>query len=74
MTLDMIEPFEAHNIVDFTLQARGDTSGVTWATMFRWIMFTSRAHRNRINAKALQYPRPAEVDPRSMPEHAAQRH
>lgn len=32
MTLDMREPFEGHNAVDFTLAPRGpDTTDVTWA-------------------------------------------
>jgi uncharacterized protein YndB with AHSA1/START domain len=31
MTLDFIKPFEAHNIVDFTLEPRGDSTEVTWA-------------------------------------------
>jgi hypothetical protein len=31
MKLDMREPFEVHNIVDFTLAPRGDTTEVTWA-------------------------------------------
>ena len=31
MKLNMMEPFEAHNIVEFTLQAVGDTTNVTWA-------------------------------------------
>jgi len=31
MKLDMIEPFEGHNIVEFTLAPRGDTTDVTWA-------------------------------------------
>ena len=29
--LDFIKPFEAHNIAEFTLAARGDTTNVTWA-------------------------------------------
>lgn len=28
--LDFVKPFEAHNIVDFTLEPRGDTTQVTW--------------------------------------------
>jgi uncharacterized protein YndB with AHSA1/START domain len=28
--LDFVEPFEAHNIVDFTLEPKGDTTNVTW--------------------------------------------
>jgi hypothetical protein len=27
----LYKPFEAHNTVDFTLEARGDTTQVTWA-------------------------------------------
>lgn len=29
--LDMIKPFEAHNIVEFTLEPKGDSTNVTWA-------------------------------------------
>jgi uncharacterized protein YndB with AHSA1/START domain len=28
--LDFIKPFEAHNVVDFTLEPKGDATGVTW--------------------------------------------
>lgn len=31
MNLDFIRPFEAHNIVDFTLKPVGDATEVTWA-------------------------------------------
>jgi uncharacterized protein YndB with AHSA1/START domain len=31
INLDFIEPFEAHNIVDFTLDPGGDATNVTWA-------------------------------------------
>ncbi len=31
MKLDMLTPFEAHNIVEFTLDAKGDFTQVTWA-------------------------------------------
>lgn len=31
MKLDMLEPFEAHNMVEFSLVPRGDTTEVTWA-------------------------------------------
>ncbi len=31
MRLTMIKPFEAHNIVEFTLEAKGDSTNVTWA-------------------------------------------
>jgi uncharacterized protein YndB with AHSA1/START domain len=29
--LDFIKPFEAHNIVDFTLEPKGDATSITWA-------------------------------------------
>jgi hypothetical protein len=29
--LDFIKPFEAHNIAEFTLEAQGDSTNVTWA-------------------------------------------
>jgi len=31
MKLDMARPFEAHNIVEYTLEPKGDTTSVTWA-------------------------------------------
>lgn len=31
MKLDMVEPFEAHNIIEFTLEPKGDATNVTWA-------------------------------------------
>lgn len=31
LRLDFLEPFEAHNTVDFTLQPQGDATEVTWA-------------------------------------------
>jgi uncharacterized protein YndB with AHSA1/START domain len=31
LKLDFLKPFEAHNIVEFTLAAQGDTTTVTWA-------------------------------------------
>lgn len=31
MKLDMVSPFEAHNIVEFTLDAKGTSTNVTWA-------------------------------------------
>ena len=31
MKLDMIEPFEGHNVVEFVLAPKGDTTEVTWA-------------------------------------------
>lgn len=35
MSLDMLEPFAAHNIVEFTLEPKGDTTDVTWAMQGR---------------------------------------
>lgn len=31
MTLDMLRPFKAHNIVEFTLEPKGDATNVVWA-------------------------------------------
>jgi carbon monoxide dehydrogenase subunit G len=31
INLDFVKPFEAHNVVDFTLEPKGGTSSVTWA-------------------------------------------
>ncbi len=31
MALNMLSPFEAHNIVEFTLEPAGNTTNVTWA-------------------------------------------
>jgi uncharacterized protein YbaA (DUF1428 family) len=35
--------------------------------MFSWIVFKSRAHRNRVNAKVMKDKRLADMDPKSMP-------
>jgi uncharacterized protein YbaA (DUF1428 family) len=35
--------------------------------MFSWIVFKSRAHRDRVNAKVMKDPRIANMDPESMP-------
>ena len=29
--LDFVKPFEAHNLIEFTLEPKGDTTNVTWA-------------------------------------------
>jgi hypothetical protein len=29
--LDFTEPFEAHNIAEYTLEAKGDSTNITWA-------------------------------------------
>jgi uncharacterized protein YndB with AHSA1/START domain len=31
LKLDFLKPFEAHNIVEFTLEPKGDSTNVTWA-------------------------------------------
>lgn len=31
LTLDMIKPFACHNLIEFTLEAHGDVTNVTWA-------------------------------------------
>ena len=31
MALDMLKPFEAHNVVEFTLEPQGGSTNVTWA-------------------------------------------
>ena len=30
INLDFVKPFEAHNIVEFTLEPKGDATNVTW--------------------------------------------
>jgi uncharacterized protein YbaA (DUF1428 family) len=35
--------------------------------VFAWIVFKSRAHRDRVNAKVLKDPRITSVDPKSIP-------
>jgi uncharacterized protein YbaA (DUF1428 family) len=40
---------------------RGET------VMFSWIVFKSRAHRDRVNAKVMSDPRLSGMDPKSMP-------
>lgn len=31
IALDMVEPFEAHNVIEYSLQPKGDATDVTWA-------------------------------------------
>jgi len=31
LNLDFVKPFQAHNLVEFTLEPKGDTTNVTWA-------------------------------------------
>jgi uncharacterized protein YbaA (DUF1428 family) len=40
---------------------RGET------VIFSWIVYKSRAHRDRVNAKVMKDPRLANMDPKSMP-------
>jgi uncharacterized protein YbaA (DUF1428 family) len=40
---------------------RGET------VVFSWIVFKSRAHRDRVNTKVMKDPRLAKMDPKSMP-------
>jgi uncharacterized protein YbaA (DUF1428 family) len=40
---------------------RGET------VVFSWIVFKSRGHRDRVNAKVMKDPRLANMDPKSMP-------
>jgi uncharacterized protein YbaA (DUF1428 family) len=40
---------------------RGET------VVFSWIVYKSRAHRDRVNAKVMKDPRLANMDPKSMP-------
>jgi hypothetical protein len=35
LNLNFVKPFEAHNIVDFTLEPTGDSTNVTWAMLGR---------------------------------------
>ena len=35
--------------------------------VFAWVVFKSRAHRDRVNAKVMKDPRLADMDPKSMP-------
>jgi uncharacterized protein YbaA (DUF1428 family) len=35
--------------------------------VFSWIVFKSKAQRNRVNAKVMKDPRMADMDPKSMP-------
>ena len=39
----------------------------TETVVFSWIVFKSRAHRDRVNAKVLKDPRLDQMDPKAMP-------
>ena len=69
-----------HGALEFR-ECAGDDLKVQWGTtfprlvkakpsetvMFSWIVFRSRAHRDRVNAKVMADPRIAKMDPGSMP-------
>ena len=42
--LDFIKPFEAHNIAEFTLEPKGDSTNVTWAMHGRTPYFAKVVH------------------------------
>jgi uncharacterized protein YndB with AHSA1/START domain len=44
IALDMFKPFEAHNVVNFTLAPKGDTTGLTWAMDGRSPFFAKILH------------------------------
>lgn len=51
-------------VVPFTRAAKA-RPGET--VVFAWIVYKSRAHRDRVNAKVMKDPRLANMDPKSMP-------
>jgi uncharacterized protein YbaA (DUF1428 family) len=58
------DDLEAKGLVPFPRRIRlkrGET------VMFSWIVFKSRAHRDRVNAKVMKDPRLATMDPKAMP-------
>jgi uncharacterized protein YbaA (DUF1428 family) len=58
------DDLKVKGLVSFTRVARlkpGET------VMFSWIVFKSRAHRDRVNARVLKDPRMTSMDPKSMP-------
>ena len=44
LNLDMLAPFEAHNVVEFTLEPKGDATTVTWAMNGRVPYLAKIAH------------------------------
>jgi len=69
-----------HGALEFR-ECAGDDLNVKWAVpfprriklkpgetvVFSWILFKSRANRDRVNAKVMKDPRLAKMDPKSMP-------
>ena len=59
---DDVNPGEVTSFPQSVKLKRGET------VVFSWIVFKSRAHRDRVNAKAMNDPRLAEMmDPKAMP-------
>jgi uncharacterized protein YndB with AHSA1/START domain len=44
LTLDFVKPFEAHNIVEFTLEPNGDGTNITWAMQGHTPYFAKLIH------------------------------
>jgi uncharacterized protein YbaA (DUF1428 family) len=58
------DDLKAKGVVPFPRQARckpGET------VVFAWIVYKSRAHRDRVNARIMKDPRFANMDPKSVP-------
>ena len=59
---DDVNPGEVTSFPQSVKLKRGET------VVFSWIVFKSRAHRDRVNSKAMKDPRLAEMmDPKAMP-------
>lgn len=56
-----VQPGELTSFPQSVALKRGET------VVFAWIVFRSRAHRDRVNAKVLADPRLASMDPKTMP-------
>ena len=52
LKLDFLKPFEAHNIVEFTLAAQGDTTNITW-TMHGPANFISKLMQVFVNMDSM---------------------
>ena len=58
------DDLQIKQVVPFPRSARAK-SGET--VVFAWIVFKSRAHRDRVNAKVMKDPRLAKIAPKTMP-------
>jgi uncharacterized protein YbaA (DUF1428 family) len=56
-----VKPGELTSFPQSVNVKRGET------VVFSWIVFKSRAHRDRVNAKVLKDPRLDQMDPKAMP-------